>query len=385
MIKSITKLLAILFVTLVSAQQKPTLKPITVTLGKQYNMPSKILKEERVLLIHTPVGYADSDKKYPVVYILDGNGHFSHAVNAATLLADNGRMPESIIVGIPNNRGTRRRDLGRSRDNFKKYIKEEVIPFVNNNYKASNHKTLFGHSMAGAFTLNFLASEPTLFDAHIAASPVVQIFNSELLDKFSTLFKNNKALSKPVYFTLGNATAEGARVTEAMNKFVNLLEKEAPKNFYWKYDYMANQIHMTTPYLTMYKGFTEVFHDYQAPRFNTYKEYVDKGEMKYLKAYYATRAKKYNTKNVIAERTMSRLANMLIREKQEKIGLELLILNTKNHPNSMPALNGLARTYVGLKQPKKAIEIYKAALKIAENQNSPNSAYFKRQLKSLEE
>ena len=385
MTKFITKLAVILFITSIQGQQKPSSTAIIETLGAEYKITSSVLKEKRTLLIHTPNNYETSSKRYGVIYVLDGNNHFNHAINAATLLAENGRMPESIIVAITNNRGTRTRDLGRSRDNFKKYIKEEVIPFVNANYRTSKHKTLFGHSMAGAFTLNYLATEPTLFDTYISASPVVQIFNSELLDKFSILFNNNKALSKPLYFTLTGAEAEGQRATDAMNKFVALLKKEAPKNFPWKYDFIENQIHMTTPYLTMYKGFTEVFHDYQAPSFSTYKEYKDKGEMKYLKAYYTARTKKYNTENVIAEGTMSRLANMLIREKQEKLGLELLIINTKNHPNSMPALNGLARTYVRLKQPKKAIEIYNAALKIAENQNSPNSAYFKRQLKNLEE
>ena len=384
MIKSITKLLAILFVTLVSAQQKPIAKPITETLGNRYQITSSALKEDRVLLIHTPKDYADKDKVYPVIYVLDGSGHFNHAINAATLLAENGRMPASIIVGIPNNRGTRGRDLGRGRDNFKKDIKEEVIPFVNDNYKTSKHKTLFGHSMAGAFTLNYLATEPTLFDAYIAASPVVQIFNAELLEKFATLFKNKPSISKPVYFTLGNAIAEGPRVTKAMQDFVNLLEKEAPKSLIWKYDCMENQIHMTTPYLTMYKGFTEVFHDYQAPTYTSFKDYTDRGGMQALQDYYQKRALKYDAKNVIAENTLRLLARVLLRDKQEKLGLELLVLNTKNHPNSMGALNSLARVYIGLKQTKKAKKTYQAAIDLAEKLGSPNSAYFKNQLNNLD-
>ena len=314
MLKTLTKLAAILFVVLVQAQQKP----ITATLGTEYKMTSSVLKEERTLYIHTPAGYAESDKKYNVVYVLDGDNHFNHAINAATLLSENGRMPASIIVAIPNNRGTRGRDLGRSKDNFKKYIKEEVLPFVAKNYRTSTHKTIFGHSMAGAFVLNYLATEPSLFDNYISASPVVQINNSELLEQFATLFKNNKTLSKPLYFTLTGVAAEGQRATDAMNKFVALLEKEAPKSFRWKYDFIENQIHMTTPYLTMYKGFTEVFHDYQAPSYSSFKDYTDRGGMAQLKSYYTKRAATYGAENVIAENTLNRLATVLIRDNKKR-------------------------------------------------------------------
>ncbi|MBL4642521.1 MAG: hypothetical protein JKY44_02905 [Flavobacteriaceae bacterium] len=381
MLKTLTKLAAILFVVLVQAQQKP----ITATLGTEYKMTSSVLKEERTLYIHTPAGYAESDKKYNVVYVLDGDNHFNHAINAATLLSENGRMPASIIVAIPNNRGTRGRDLGRSKDNFKKYIKEEVLPFVAKNYRTSTHKTIFGHSMAGAFVLNYLATEPSLFDNYISASPVVQINNSELLEQFATLFKNNKTLSKPLYFTLTGVAAEGQRATDAMNKFVALLEKEAPKSFRWKYDFIENQIHMTTPYLTMYKGFTEVFHDYQAPSYSSFKDYTDRGGMAQLKSYYTKRAATYGAENVIAENTLNRLATVLIRDKQETLAIKLLVLNTKNHPTSMGALNGLARVYGRLKQTENAKKTYQAAITLAEKQGSPNSAYFKRQLKRLEE
>lgn len=380
MTKTITKLIALLFISIVSAQHKP----ITITLGTEYKMSSTILKEDRTLLIHTPENYTTSNKKYPVIYVLDGNGHFNHAVNAATLLAENGRMPASIIVGIPNNPGTRGRDLGRGRNQFKKYIKEEVIPFVNNNYRTGSHKTLFGHSMAGAFTLNYLATDSSLFDSYIAASPVIQIFNSELLDKFSSLFKSNPDIAKPVFFTLTDAEAEGERATKAMNKFVALLENEAPKSLRWKYDFMENQIHMTTPYLTMYKGFTEVFYDYQAPRFSSFKEYTNRGGMKGLQNYYTKRADKYNVKALIAENTLRQLAMVMLRDNQEKLGLELLVLNTKNYPNSLGALNSLARAYVRLKQTKNAKKTYQTAIALAEKQESPNSAYFKRQLAGLE-
>jgi predicted alpha/beta superfamily hydrolase len=385
MTKFITKLVAILCISSIQAQQKHTTTAIIATLGTEYKMASSILKEERTLLIHTPDSYGTSSNKYGVIYVLDGDNHFNHAINATTLLAENGRMPETIIVAIPNNRGIRGRDLGRGRDDFKKYINEEVIPFVNNNYRTSKHKTLFGHSMAGAFTLNYLATNGMVFDNYIAASPVVQIFNSELLTQYSTLFKTQPNISKPLYFSIAGVEAEGQVVTDAMNTFVALLKKDAPKSFPWEYDFIPNQVHMTTPYLTMFKGLTAVFNDFQSPTYSSFAEYTSRGGIQQLKAYYTKRAQKYNTKNTITDNTLRRLASILIRDKQEKLGIELLELNTKNNPSSMGAFNTLARAYEGLKQFKNAAKSFEGALKIAERLGSPNSAYFKRQLERLEE
>ena len=383
--KKITTLLAILFIVTSYAQQKPVPEKITLDIGNRYKTQSSTLKEERTLLIHTPASYKGSNKKYPVIYVLDGNNHFSHSINAATLLAENERMPESIIVAIPNNEGTRGRDLGRERDNFKKYIKNEVIPFVNKKYRASKHKTIFGHSMAGAFVLNYLATEPTLFDNYIAASPVIQIFNSELLEKFHSLFSTGKTLNKSLYLTITEKEAEGERATEAMNKFVALLEKEAPKTLRWKYDFIQNQIHMTTPYLTIYKGFTEVFYDFQSPTYTGFKDYTNRGGMAQLKSYYANRAIKYQSKNVIPVNTLRRLASVLLNDHQENLAIKLLQQNTKTHPESIGAFNSLARVYERLNKPSEAKDTFQKALSLAEKQGSSNTSYFKRQLTRIEE
>ena len=118
--------------------------------------------------------------------------------------------------------------------------------------------------MAGAFVLNYLATESSLFDNYIVASPVIQILNSELLDKYKNFFKQNETLDKSLYITLTGIEAEGERATVALTKFVEILKNQAPLSFSWKYDYLENQIHMTTPYLTFYQGLAEIYKDYNS-------------------------------------------------------------------------------------------------------------------------
>ena len=117
---------------------------------------SKVLSEERELLIHLPDDYEKSEKKYPVIYVLDGNGHFKHATTAITYLKSQNHMPAAILIGITNKSGMRNRDLGDGNSEFWTYIKSEVVSFVENNYRTSGHKTIFGHSMAGAFVMRRL-------------------------------------------------------------------------------------------------------------------------------------------------------------------------------------------------------------------------------------
>lgn len=382
--KQITTILTILFFSSIQAQQVIVSEPITVEIGNLYKIKSSILKEDRNVLIHLPEEYQKSKTKYPVIYVLDGDNHFQHASNAASILQENERMPQSIIVAIPNNPGTRSRDLARGRDKFKQFIKDEVIPFVEKNYRTTNHKTIFGHSMAGAFILNYLATEPSLFDNYIAASPVIQIFNSELLVKFHELFKKQKTLQKNLYFTLTSIEEEGNRATEALTKFVDLLKNEAPKTLSWKYDYIENQVHMTTPYLTMYQGFSTVFKDFQSPVFADYEDYKNRGGMDYLKAYYLNRANKYQTSIQIPENTLRRLAFVLLNDNQSKIAIDLLKENIKNYPQSAGAYNSLASAYETINDDSNALKTYQMAVKLAAKQSSPNTSYYTRQLKRVE-
>lgn len=48
-----------------------------VTIGTIDSIQSKILNEQRKILVHVPSSWtADSKQKYPVLYLLDGADHF---------------------------------------------------------------------------------------------------------------------------------------------------------------------------------------------------------------------------------------------------------------------------------------------------------------------
>ena len=84
-----------------------------IVIGKIDSVYSKILNEQRKIWIYTPdmtSGLRDSSRRYPVLYLLDGDAHFASVTGLVQQLSQvNGNTvyPEMIIVAIPNTDRTR--------------------------------------------------------------------------------------------------------------------------------------------------------------------------------------------------------------------------------------------------------------------------------------
>src|ERR1043165_8621252 len=75
------------------------------SIGQIDTVHSAILNEERQLLIYLPEEY-DTLKKYPVVYLLDGESFFHSFTGIVSHLSGSYVVPEMIVVELVNtNRG----------------------------------------------------------------------------------------------------------------------------------------------------------------------------------------------------------------------------------------------------------------------------------------
>lgn len=78
-----------------------------IVIGKVDSVYSTILKEKRKVWVYVPdmkSSLPNSTQRYPVVYLLDGDGHFESVVGMIQQLSQvNGNtvLSEMIIVGIP--------------------------------------------------------------------------------------------------------------------------------------------------------------------------------------------------------------------------------------------------------------------------------------------
>ena len=130
------------------------------------------------LHVMLPARYNESKKSYPVLYLLDSQWDFPLLTSLYGQQYYDGFIPEIVIVGItwagpnPGDGRLRARDLVPSSNpsaesgasKFLNFMKGELFPFVEANYRVSNtNRTLAGCSLGGLFTLYTLYKEPLLF------------------------------------------------------------------------------------------------------------------------------------------------------------------------------------------------------------------------------
>lgn len=346
-------------------------EPRTIGKTSRISIDSMVLKENRKLLIHLPDSYTESNKPYPVLYLLDGERHMDHAMVASQLLQKQARVPELIIVAITNkgawgnDAGMRQRDLQVEKEKFVLYIKNEVMPYVDKSYRTTGLNTLFGHSLAGYFATNLLANQPELFKNYIAASPVIQSEEVDIYNRLLTTFSGKNTAGKSLYFTLASEDeARRKSVTLAINHFAKLLTKKAPESLDWQYEFFDNQTHSSIYYPTFFAGMTHVFNSYQAPHFAYYKEYMEFGGMPGMQAHYKKRAELYGTDKNIPENTLLNLASMLRSEGKTEASLQLYSKLINDFPQSARSYSGLGQVYSAMKQYEKSIAAHQTAIKL---------------------
>ena len=175
---------------------------VSVTCGSYQKIHSVVLDEDRTILIRLPDDYGKSDKKYPVLYKLDGEkGNFLQAFSAAYYLFDmTGKCPDHIIVGIENTDRNRDMSMDAGANNFIQFIQSELIPFIDKNYRTNDFSILCGQSSSAVFTLYSFLKQPDLFDAYILGS--FGLYNEYLAVLFENELKRNgdlKSVGKKVY------------------------------------------------------------------------------------------------------------------------------------------------------------------------------------------
>lgn len=146
-----------------------------------------------------PPSYAESTKRYPTLYLLDGNLLFGAAASLAFPLIVYGELPEIIIVGIGyadlqsyDQWGELR---GRSFDTeahqFLAFIASELFPMIDADYRTDpSDRALAGHSGGGFFGLFTLFHQPEAFQRYLIGSPFderVKVFETEYAAQHTAL------------------------------------------------------------------------------------------------------------------------------------------------------------------------------------------------------
>jgi predicted alpha/beta superfamily hydrolase len=183
------RLLALGAATFASAgawREPITASPSPIVVGQSYRLG----REDgswQTLNVWLPSSYAEGDRRYPVLYLLDGgvDEDFHHISGLARISGEYGVTREFIVVGVES--GPKRRALmtfpsadpddlkaipvNGAAAAFRRRLIDEAIPWVESRYRTTPERVLMGESLAGLFAVETLLREPDAFSAYIAIDP----------------------------------------------------------------------------------------------------------------------------------------------------------------------------------------------------------------------
>jgi enterochelin esterase-like enzyme len=213
-------------------------------LHKHEQFRSRFLRNQRDLIVYVPPGYDEQpQRRFPVLYLHDGQNLFDRATafggqdwnvhGAADYLIQSGAIEPLIIVGIYNTGKSRIYEytptkvpkLGGGRaDRYAKFLMQEVMPFVQQQYRAlpePSQTGIGGSSLGGLVSLYIGLKYPQNFGKIAALSPSVW-WNQRVILRLAAA-----ADPRPrprIWLDIG--TREGPKIVPDVEQFRDLLLKK---------------------------------------------------------------------------------------------------------------------------------------------------------------
>ncbi|MFP2996031.1 alpha/beta hydrolase-fold protein [Spongiivirga sp. MCCC 1A20706] len=280
------------FTTLSIAQESSS----QIAVGVNYTIKSTILSEEKTLQVYTPDDYLKSNKKYPVLYILDGQRYFLSGVGIQKALQRPLAIPEMIVVGVSSNDASRWTWFGEEKEQYSNFLIDEVIPFLNTNYRTNGEQIIFGWEAAAYYVSELILKHPKVFNGAILTNGGYA--SKEMLKDFNA--------TRATYLYMANSKKDIYNIGYT-DEFHGMLKQHSPQRLVWKYDLYNDEVHESLAHLALYKGLKFYYHNYNSLAFESIQQYVDLGGMDYLTEYFKERAKRFGGDDTIDDSTKNTL------------------------------------------------------------------------------
>ncbi len=242
-------------VLLAAAPEADAQAPLTA------NLTSSVLGEVRAYTVHLPDGYArDTQRRYPVVYVLDGPPLDAHTAQGARPLAAAGQAPGLVVVGIPNmQRSSRARDflppfLSFARrdgspftggaDRFLRFLRDELVPRIERDYRTTRPRLLVGHSLGAIFVSYSMGAAPSFFDGRFAHSPAIWRDEDAIAGDLARSLASARGLGSFFYLSVGEK--EGGGLGDGYAKLHSVLRTHAAAaGLRWRAEVTPGAVHET--------------------------------------------------------------------------------------------------------------------------------------------
>jgi len=237
-------------------------------------LKSSLTGDEYKILVALPVGYADSSKRYPTLYALDPHLTFGMSSVITRLLAFGQELPELIHIGIGFSGPDKDTEsyqmknyvptghLGEpgsgGAENFLRFIREDLIPFVASEYRVDPKDRCFeGSSLGGIFGLYALLRHPDTFQRYIIGSPWMEGDDPQAL-RFETEYATEHS-DLPAQVFIGAGALEPEFVVNNILKLEKAFENRHYPNLRLQTQIFEGQTHLSVVPYNISRGLKLVY------------------------------------------------------------------------------------------------------------------------------
>ena len=363
-------------------------------LGETVALRSEILDEMRTVYVSLPASYRQTQRSYPVLYLLDGNWHFPVVASQVRYLseckASDIIAPELIVVGIenvdrdrdftpthvPEYKGMEFPTSGEAPE-FLQFLTRELIPFIDETYRTVDHRVLGGWSFGGLFTIYALLENPGLFNAYLGISPSIW-WEEELL--LSEPPPGSLEYPTRLVLTIGTEEEGGWNHT-AVTKYAKQLEERPVEGLEVTFIEIEGAGHNQSLPLAYYRAIRALYSDWLAP-----DEVIEVGRDR-IDQYYKELSNRYGYAVPIPEPVFQSLGIAHLQAYRMEEARAVFEEVTKLYAESSFGHYLLGRTWQESGDPVAARDEYLRAIQIESSQQPPDGLdlrYFRSRLAEVE-
>lgn len=293
---------------------------------KQYK--SEILNTTRELKIYLPPHYEkDSTRYYPITVLLDGDFMFDLYQSNMNLFVQRDLAPEQILVGITQNgKNQRTNDVSYDKVNskltqesqkFYQFIGNELLPYMEQNYRISPFRTIAGTTATANFVNYYLLENQPVFDAYVVINPTYAPDMQHLLEN-----KLGRYDKSSIYYYVNSGkynNTEQQRSTDGVAYGIKNIENP---NVFIKYDLFDNATKTSSVGMGVAAAIAHIFSSYAYISPEEYdkniKELNPTQAIDYLKKKYVEIEYLFGTNIKIRERDIYAIESIIIDQENGK-------------------------------------------------------------------
>ncbi len=358
------KVVIILIVFFISS---PTFSQEIIT--KKYQ--SQELQDVRNVSIYLPKSYdTKTDSNFPLAIVLDAENLLDLYIGNASYFAAKDNAPEQIVVGI-NMKETYLKDvsfnkatsnLTQDSDRFLQFLKNELLPYVEANYRTSPFITITGSGVSGNFITHFLKEPIPIFNAYICLNPMLALDINQQVASYD--LKRLEEEDNTFYFYMNSHSFSGKKSNELSSNLGTYLKSLEIKNVHIVSDTLQNSPSVaSTIGEAIPRAFSKIFEIYSGISKKEFDDNIKNlspaDAIAYLENKYLEIEFLFGTSMGIRENDIYAIENIILEKENGDYLRDFGEMILKIYPNSPLGDYYIGRYYETGKRYKKALYHYK--------------------------